>query len=63
MKKYRECKITDIEWYESKNTPFGSPHYFNRPPAGYFILTSPIFGSVGLLYNPDIKESTIYHIL
>ena len=28
--------FTPEEWYETANTPFGSSHYKNRPPAGWF---------------------------
>ena len=28
----KEIKIiTDVEWHESRNTPFGTTHYPNRP--------------------------------
>jgi hypothetical protein len=31
-------KITDVEWHESKNTPFGTVHYKNRPPNGHPLI-------------------------
>jgi len=52
--------ITEIEWYESKNSPSRISYFLNRPSAGYFISESPMFNTVGILYIPETRERIIY---
>ena len=58
----KDIKITDIEWYLSKNTPLGTPHYPVRPPSALINPSSP-FQRFGLLFIPEKREYIIYEAI
>lgn len=52
-------KLTPEQWNESENTPFGTPHYKNRPPFALYAHGSE-FQRMGMIYIPETKERIFY---